>query len=132
MIGYLREPEDGVQESYVYLDFDDEGTLTDVSYCMGVDVSATLEESLGQAMRDIAELGAALDGLDVPTSNAGLLAAPRVPDDFREAFLAGSPYESIRIHSGDGPVKTPCSFDTEPEEEFDQYTHPSIRVSLRS
>ena len=132
VIGYLRESEDDVQESYVYLDFDDEGTLTDVSYCMGVDVSATLEESLGQAMRDIAELGAALDGLDVPTSNAGLLAVPRVPDDFREAFLAGSPYESIRVYSDDGPVKTSCSFDTEPEEEFDQYTHPSIRVSLRS
>lgn len=132
VIGYLRESEDGVQESYVYLDFDDEGTLTDVSYCMEVNVSATLEESLGQAMRDIAELGAALEGLDVPTSNAGLLAVPRVPDDFREAFLAGSPYESIRVYSDGGPVKTSCSFDTEPEEEFDQYTHPCIRVSLRS
>ena len=132
VIGYLREREDGVQESYVYLDFDDEGTLTDVSYCTEVDVNATLEESLDQAMRDIAELGAALEGLDVPTSNAGLLAVPRVPDDFRETFLAGSPYESIRTYSDDDPVKTSCSFDTEPEEEFDQYTHPSIRVSLRT
>ena len=49
---------------------------------------------------------------------------------FRQTFLNGSLYERISIRTSDEPVKTYYSFDTEPEDEFDEYTHPSIRITL--
>lgn len=46
------------------------------------------------------------------------------------AFLNGSLYDRISIRTSDDPIKTYYSFDTEPEDEFDEYTHPSIRITL--
>lgn len=52
------------------------------------------------------------------------------PEEFRQVFLNGSLYERISIRTSDDPIKTYYSFDTEPEDEFDEYTHPSIRITL--
>lgn len=130
VIGYLRESGDDVQKAYIYLEFDENGALTAVNYCTEVDINATAEENLAQAMRDFEALHAALAGSDLLATDNPVLATPQLPGDFRDAFLAGSLYESIRIYSNDDLVKTSCSFDTEPEEEFDEYTHPSIRLAL--
>lgn len=130
VIGYLREDGDDAQDSYVYLDFDENGALTSVSYCAEVDINATAEENLARTMSDFEALHAALAGSDLLTADNKVLAAPQLLDEFRDSFLAGSPYESIRTYSDDGSTKTSCSFDTEPEGEFDEYTHPCIRIAL--
>ena len=44
--------------------------------------------------------------------------------------MNGSLYERISIKTSDDPVKAYYSFDTDPEDEFDEYTHPSIRITL--
>lgn len=130
VIGYLREDGDDAQDSYVYLDFDENGALTSVSYCAEVDINATAEENLARAMSDFEALHAALAGSDLLTADNTLLSAPQLLDEFRDSFLTGSPYESIRTYSGNDSVKTSCSFDTEPEGEFDEHTHPCIRIAL--
>lgn len=68
--------------------------------------------------------------IDVKTVSPELLAAQKLPEEFRQAFLNGSLYERISIRTSDDPIKTYYSFDTEPEDEFDEYTHPSIRITL--
>ena len=44
--------------------------------------------------------------------------------------MAGSLYEGIGLKTEDDSIKSCCTFDTEPKEEFDEYTHPEIRLML--
>lgn len=44
--------------------------------------------------------------------------------------MNGSIYDTVSIKMSDSPIKAYCSFDTEPEEEFDEYTHPRIYLML--
>lgn len=131
-IAYLHEDDEGAREAYAYLSFNEEGTLTGVDYCEEIDPGESLEESLARAEKDFAELCAPLSGSGIRVENPALLTSCAVPDDFREAFLAGSVYEEVRASSSDGPVRTWCSFDTEPEADFDEYTRPTIRLSFES
>lgn len=130
VIGYLRERERGVQASYVYIDFDESGVITDVFYWEEIDVNASLEDNLNQIERDFEVLQAPLGNLNVSALNSELLALHSLPDQFKEAFLTGTLYESIRIYEGDAPIRILCSFDTETEEDFDEYSKPAICLYL--
>lgn len=46
--------------------------------------------------------------------------------------MNGSLYERISIRTSDDPIKAYYSFDTDPKDEFDEYTHPTIRITLMS
>ena len=128
--GYLREGDFSWEGAYVYLTFDEYGTITEINYYEGVDVAASLEENLSRAEQDFQALNAPLSGLDVSVADPELLAACAIPGDFSEAFLQGSFYEGVRVYSNDAPVRVACSFDTEPEEEFDEYSRPQIALSI--
>ena len=79
---------------------------------------------------DFDELSSVVQTADVKTVSPELLAPQKLPAEFRQAFLNGSLYESISIRTSDDPIKAYYSFDTDPEDEFDEYTHPSIRITL--
>ena len=128
--GYLREGDFSWDGVYVYLTFDEYGTITEINYCEGVDVAASLEENLSQAEQDFQALNAPLSGLNVSAADPELLATCAIPVDFKETFLAGSFYEGIRVYSNDTPVRVACSFDTESEQEFDEYSRPQITLSV--
>lgn len=68
--------------------------------------------------------------MNVKTLNPELMAPHGIPNAFKEAFLNGSIYDTVSIKMSDSPIKAYCSFDTEPEEEFDEYTHPRIYLML--
>ena len=129
--GYLREGDFSWDGAYVYLTFDKYGAITEIHYCEGVDVVASLEENLSQAEQDFQVLNAPLSGLGVSVADPELLATCAIPADFKEAFLQGSFYKDIRVYNNDASVRVACSFDTEPEEEFDEYSRPQITLSLR-
>lgn len=129
--GYLREGDFSWDGAYVYLTFDEYGAITEIHYCEGVDVAASLEENLSQAEQDFQALNAPLSGLGVSVADPELLAMCAIPADFKEAFLQGSFYKDIRVYDNDTSVRVACSFDTEPEEEFDEYSRPQITLSLR-
>ena len=129
--GYLREGDFSWDGAYVYLTFDEYGTMTEIYYCEGVDVTASLEENLNRAEQDFQALNAPLNGLGVSVADPELLAMCAIPTEFEEAFLQGSFYEDIRVYDNDAPVRVACSFDTESEEEFDEYSRPQIALSLR-
>ena len=129
--GYLREGDFSWDGAYVYLTLDEYGAITEIHYCEGVDATASLEENLSRAERDFQALNAPLSGLNVSAADSELLATCAIPADFKEAFLQGSFYEDVRVYSNDAPVRVACSFDTEPEEEFDEYSMPQITLSVR-
>lgn len=130
IIGYLRDNDFGSQAAYVYLSFDADGTLTDVDYTSQIDPEASFEDNLARVEQDIATLCAPLNGLDIPVAAPGLLMPCSLSDEFKQAFLAGSLYEGISIKTEDESIKSYCTFGTEPEEEFDEYTHPEISLML--
>ena len=128
--GYLHDGDSDAQKTYTYLDFDNKGTLAEVSYAAEVDPDANLEDNLARIELDLDELSSVVQTIDVKTASPELLAPQKLPEEFRQAFLNGSLYERISIRTSDGPVKAYYSFDTEPEDEFDEYTHPAIRITL--
>lgn len=130
IIGYLRANDLGAQAAYVYLSFDADGMLTDVDYISQIDPEASLADNLARAEQDIATLCAPLNGLDISVATPGLLAPRSLSDEFKQAFLAGSLYEEISIKTEDESIKSYYTFDTEAAEEFDEYTHPEIRLML--
>lgn len=130
IIGYLRDNDLGAQAAYVYLSFDADGMLTSVDYTSQIDPEASFEDNLARAEQDIATLCAPLNGLDISVAAPGLLTPCSLSDEFKQAFLAGSLYEEISIKTEDDSIKSYYTFDTDPEEEFDEYTHPEISLML--
>ena len=130
IIGYLRDNDLGSQAAYVYLSFDADGTLTDVDYTSQIDPEANFEDNLARVEQDIATLCAPLNGLDISVAAPGLLMPCSLSDDFKQAFLAGSLYEGISIKTEDKSIKSYYTFDTDPEDEFDEYAHPEISLML--
>ena len=128
--GYLHDGDSDTQKTYTYLDFDNKGTLKEVSYVAEIDPDASLEDNLARIELDFDELSSVVQTADVKTVSPELLAPQKLPEEFRQAFLNGSLYERISIRTSDDPVKAYYSFDTDPEDEFDEYTHPSIRITL--
>ena len=130
IIGYLRDNDLGAQAAYVYLSFNADGMLTDVDYTSQIDPEASLTDNLARTEQDIATLFAPLNGLDISVATPGLLTPCSLSDEFKQAFLAGSLYEEISIKTEDESIKSCYTFDTEPKEEFDKYTHPEISLML--
>lgn len=130
IIGYLRDNDLGAQAAYVYLSFDADGMLTDVDYTSQIDPAASLEDNLARVEQDIATLCAPLNGLDISAAALGLLAPCSLPDEFKQAFLAGSLYEEISTKTENGSIRSYCTFGTDSEDEFDEYTHPEISLML--
>ena len=129
-IGYLRDNDLGSQAAYVYLSFDADGMLTSVDYTSQINPVASLEDNLARVEQDIATICAPLNGLDISVATPDLLTPCSLSDEFKQAFLAGSLYEEISIKTEDESIKSYYTFETEPEEEFDEYTHPEIRLIL--
>ena len=130
IIGYLRDNDLGSQAAYVYLSFDADGTLTDVDYTSQIDPEANFEDNIARVEQDIATLCAPLNGLDISVAAPGLLMPCSLSDDFKQAFLAGSLYDGISIKTEDKSIKSYYTFETDPEDEFDEYTHPEISLML--
>ena len=130
IIGYLRDNDLGAQAAYVYLSFDADGMLTDVDYTSQIDPAASLEDNLARVEQDIATLCAPLNGLDISVAAPGLLRPCSLPDEFKQAFLTGSLYEEISTKTENGSIRSYCTFDTDSEDEFDEYTHPEISLML--
>lgn len=128
--GYLHDGDSDTQKTYTYLDFGNKGTLKEVSYIAEIDPDESLEDNLARIELDFDELSSVIQTADVKTVSPELLAPQKLPEEFRQAFLNGSLYERISIRTSDDPIKTYYSFDTDPEDEFDEYTHPSIRITL--
>ena len=86
-----------------------------------IDPALSQEENLAQAEKDLALLHDALAVADVPALVPGLVTAHKLFPEFREAFLAGSPYEDIFLDHYDVGEKAlvdgaevECNFLTDP------------------
>ena len=84
--GYLHDGDSDTQKAYTYLDFDNKGTLTEVSYAAEVDPDASLEDNLARIELDLDELSSAVQTIDVKTASPELLAAQKLPKSLGRFF----------------------------------------------
>ena len=128
--------EDGDIVASVSVETDDSGTVDSVVYNADVDIARTPEENLTFAEENFARFYEAISSVDVEAEgiellDTGLVNAPVLPDQFRQAFLTGDYYTAIDTDLDDtGTLRAWALFDTEPKEEFDEYTSPQISVFL--
>lgn len=130
--------ENGDGIARITLETDEHGLVTGVIYSSEVDIERTTEENLARAEQAFARFHNAL-ATAAPTdegveyADMGLLAAPNLPEDFRQAFLANDYYTELDIDMEDtGTLRAWALFSTEPEDEFDEYTDTSISIYLQA
>lgn len=85
----------------------------------------------------LALLHDALAVADVPALVPGLVTAHKLFPEFREAFLAGSPYEDIFLDHYDVGEKAlvdgaevECDFLTDPQDEWDEYSQAYLWIRV--
>lgn len=128
--------EDGDIVASVSVETDEYGAVDSVVYNADVDIVRTPEENLAFVEECFARFYEAISSVDVKAEriellDTGLVNAPVLPDQFRQAFLTGDYYTAIDTDLDDtGTLRAWALFDTEPEEEFDEYTSPQISVYL--
>lgn len=128
--------EDGDIVASVSVETDERGAVDGVVYNADVDIARTAEENLAFVEECFARFYEAISSVDVEAEgiellDTGLANAPVLPDQFRQAFLTGDYYTAIDTDLDDtGTLRAWALFDTEPEEEFDEYTNASISIYL--
>lgn len=128
--------ENGDIVANVSIETDEYGNVDSVVYNADVNIAHTPEENLAFAEESFARFYEAISSVDIEAEgiellDTGLVNAPVLPEEFRQAFLAGDYYTAIDTDLDDtGTLRAWALFDTEPEEEFDEYTSPQISVYL--
>ena len=128
--------EDGDIVANVSVETDECGAVDSVVYNADIDITRTPEENLAFAEESFARFYEAISSVDVETEgiellDTGLVSAPVLPDQFRQAFLTGDYYTAIDTDLDDtGTLRAWTLFDTQPKEEFDEYTNASISIYL--
>lgn len=127
--GYVREIGEDYN-SYICVDVDNEGYVTEVSYRYEVNIALTKEENLDTVQSDFATLSAAFRAANVKVRSENLLCDALIRDDFRELFEEKTYYESFDLEYDD--LRMSLDYYTDPEEEFNEYSSPSIYVYIRN
>ncbi len=123
--------------SSIRVDVNNDGQVIETGYHLAVDPSLSQVESLAQAERDLELLHGALAAADVPALVPGLVTAHELFPEFREAFLAGSPYESISLDHYDvgeaalvDGAEVACYFFTDPLDEWDEHSEAYLWIRV--
>lgn len=128
--------EDGDIVANVSVETDECGAVDSVVYNADIDITCTPEENLAFAEESFARFYEAISSVDVEAEgiellDTGLVNAPVLPEQFRQGFLTGDYYTAIDMDLDDtGTLRAWTLFDTQPKEEFDEYTSPRISVFL--
>ena len=128
--------EDGDIVAGVSVETDERGAVDSVVYNADADIARTPEENLAFAEECFARFYEAISSVNVEAEgiellDTGLANAPVLPEQFRQAFLAGDYYTALDTDLDDtDTLRAWALFDTEPQDEFDEYTSPQISVYL--
>lgn len=132
VIGYLRGMYTDTEKCYIYISFDASGVIESISYDEEIDITLSPEENLSRLEKDFETLNRALQkAADIPFKSPELLTTYQLSDEFKDSFLAGSYYQEIRLSADVGNSRVYWDFETESEEEFDDYTDPRVYLYIR-
>lgn len=122
------------ETSSLCVTMNEDGVVETLDFHTDFDLSLTPEENLARAERDFASLSEMVSGLDVPVAADGLLAAePAFPEEFVEQFGAGSYYDDLIVRfDAAGGLSGTVSYETDPEEEYDEYSSSYVYLTFRA
>lgn len=118
--------------SQLRVSVNEDGMVEEVSFDTDVLLSYSPEQNLARAQGDLERLFAMIENLDVPAVSPALLAwEPYLPEEFVTQFEGGSYYDEFYVFdSSDDGLRVYTRFDTDPEEEYDEYSSSSIYLSV--
>lgn len=128
--------ENGDSIASVAVETNARGAVDGIVYNADVDIARTPEENLASAEEHFTRFHEALASVDIEAEgiellDAGLVQKPALPEEFRQAFLAGDYYTALDLDLDDtGTLRAWALFDTESRAEFDEYTRPCISIYL--
>lgn len=131
VIGYLRGMNTDTEKCYVYISLDTTGVIESISYDEEINMALGADENLSRIEKDFETLHRALQkAADIPAKSPELLTTYQLSDEFKDSFLAGSYYQGIRLSADVGSSRVYWDFETESEEEFDEYTSPRVYLYI--
>lgn len=110
----------------------EDGVVEQVSFTTDIVLAYTPEQNLARAEGDLTRLYAMIAGVSVPVVSPALLGwEPHLPAEFVTQFEEGSYYDEFYVFdSSDDGLRVYTRFDTDPEEEYDEYSSSSIYLSV--
>ena len=120
----------------IAVETDEYGAVDSVVYNADVDITRTPEENLAFAEESFARFYEAISSVDIEAEgiellDTGLVNAPVLPEEFCQTFVTGDYYTAIDTDlDNTGTLRAWALFDTEPKEEFDEYSSPCISIYL--
>lgn len=129
--GYLNAKSSETEDVYIHIDCDDLGNITGVSYYADIDMTKTMQENLDSIEADFTQLNTLLQNSNAKALDSLCLTDYQFSDEFREQFLNGSYYQKIDLISKhyEHASSYDC-FETDSEEEFDDYSNPYVYHSI--
>lgn len=120
----------------IAVETDEYDAVDSVVYNADVDITRTPEENLAFAEESFARFYEAISSVDIEAEgiellDTGLVNAPVLPEKFCQTFVTGDYYTAIDTDlDNTGTLRAWALFDTEPKEEFDEYSSPCISIYL--
>lgn len=124
--GYLYSYEEPYN-SYISVTVENDGLISQVRYCVDVDIQAGKDENLQKAEQDLLKLNVMLNDAHVKAQAHVLLKEYVLPENFKEQFSAGSYYEDFSFRKDE---KVSINYMTDSEEEYDEYSQACIYFSI--
>lgn len=124
--GYLYSYDEPFS-SYINVTVENDGVISEVDYCIGIDIQADKEENLTKAETDIRKLNAMLKDSNVKALSAELLEECTLPEEFKTQFQESSYYEGFLYRKNE---TISVNYMTDPEEEYDEYSESDIYFSI--
>lgn len=124
--GYLYSYEEPYN-SYIHITVENNGLISEVRYCVDVDIWASKQENLQKAELDLLKLNVMMNDAHVKAVHYALLEEYVLPEAFKEQFAAGSYYEALSFRKDE---KVSVNYMTDSEEEYDEYSQSCIYFSI--
>lgn len=124
--GYLYAFEEP-HNSYVSVTVGNDGIISQVQYCIDMDLQADKEKNLERAKSDLFRLNRMLNDAGVKAMSDVLLEEYTLPETFISRFREGSYYEDLRVQKDEHVT---VQYMTESEEEYDKYSESYIYFSI--
>lgn len=124
--------------SCVRMTVGNDGAVQAVMYTLVTDQDKSMRENLNRAEKYFERLHNVVKRLDVEFAVPELVSFDALPEEFKEKYLDGSPYERIHMTvsdlKGEGGADISCSYFTYSEEEYEKndYFEPEIYISIEA
>ena len=124
--GYLYEFKES-HNSYVSVTVRNDGAISEVRYCIDIDIQADKEKNLEKVKSDLLKLNTMMNDSGVEAISDNLLEECALPEEFISQFKDISYYEDLSFQKDEN---ISINYMTDSEEEYDEYSESYIYLVI--